>query len=183
MQPVTRSLLVAGVSAAEGRTGYLSPHSDLVALLVLYPLVLPGYLDLGTRMLVMVLFAMSLDLLVGYCGRQEGGPRGRRCARGEDPVGDRAPHAGDRRLLTVDVPSHRCPVPPMQAIPALPLKSYTVDGSESGPVKGGAWTRNSSPKIGRVVGMGTTRPIPGPPASARSGEPKTAPAAVAPAAL
>ena len=40
----------------------------VIGALVLYPLVLPGYLDLGTRMLVMVLFAMSLDLLVGYCG-------------------------------------------------------------------------------------------------------------------
>ena len=40
----------------------------VIVALVLYPLVLPGYLDLGTRMLVMVLFAMSLDLLVGYCG-------------------------------------------------------------------------------------------------------------------
>jgi len=39
-----------------------------IGALVLYPIVLPGYLDLGTRMLVMVLFAMSLDLLVGYCG-------------------------------------------------------------------------------------------------------------------
>jgi branched-chain amino acid transport system permease protein len=40
----------------------------VIAALVLYPLLLPGYLDLGTRMLVMALFAMSLDLLVGYCG-------------------------------------------------------------------------------------------------------------------
>jgi branched-chain amino acid transport system permease protein len=40
----------------------------VIVALILYPLVLPGYLDLGTRMLVMVLFAMSLDLLVGYCG-------------------------------------------------------------------------------------------------------------------
>jgi branched-chain amino acid transport system permease protein len=40
----------------------------VIAALIVYPLALPGYLDLGTRMLVMVLFAMSLDLLVGYCG-------------------------------------------------------------------------------------------------------------------
>ena len=40
----------------------------VIGALVLYPIVLPGYLDLGTRMVVMVLFAMSLDLLVGYCG-------------------------------------------------------------------------------------------------------------------
>ncbi|MBM3819217.1 MAG: branched-chain amino acid ABC transporter permease [Acidimicrobiia bacterium] len=40
----------------------------VVVALVLYPLLLPGYLDLGTRMIVMALFAMSLDLLVGYCG-------------------------------------------------------------------------------------------------------------------
>ena len=30
---------------------------------------------------------------------QEGGPRGRRCARGQDAVGDGAAHAGDRRRL------------------------------------------------------------------------------------
>jgi branched-chain amino acid transport system permease protein len=39
----------------------------LVALVVL-PLVFPGYLDLGTRMIILALCAMSLDLLVGYCG-------------------------------------------------------------------------------------------------------------------
>ena len=29
---------------------------------------MPAYLDLGTRMLILVLCAMSLDILVGYCG-------------------------------------------------------------------------------------------------------------------
>ena len=29
---------------------------------------MPGYLDLGTRMVILTLAAMSLDLLVGYCG-------------------------------------------------------------------------------------------------------------------
>jgi branched-chain amino acid transport system permease protein len=32
------------------------------------PLLAPGYLDLGTRMVILALCAMSLDLLVGYCG-------------------------------------------------------------------------------------------------------------------
>jgi branched-chain amino acid transport system permease protein len=36
--------------------------------LVAFPILLPGYLDLGTRMIVLTLCAMSLDLLVGYCG-------------------------------------------------------------------------------------------------------------------
>jgi branched-chain amino acid transport system permease protein len=40
----------------------------VVGALVLFPLLLPGYLDLGTRAIVMALFAMSLDLVVGYCG-------------------------------------------------------------------------------------------------------------------
>ena len=33
-----------------------------------FPMVMPGYLDLGTRMVILTLFALSLDLLVGYCG-------------------------------------------------------------------------------------------------------------------
>ena len=40
----------------------------VIAALVVFPLVFPGYLDLGTRMIVLALFAMSLDILVGYCG-------------------------------------------------------------------------------------------------------------------
>jgi branched-chain amino acid transport system permease protein len=40
----------------------------IVAALALFPLLWPGYLDLGTRMIVLALCAMSLDLLVGYCG-------------------------------------------------------------------------------------------------------------------
>jgi branched-chain amino acid transport system permease protein len=40
----------------------------VIAALVIFPLVWPGYLDLGTRMIVLTLCAMSLDLLVGYCG-------------------------------------------------------------------------------------------------------------------
>jgi len=44
----------------------------VLAALIGFPIVLPGYLDLGTRMIVMAMCAMSLDLLVGYCGL---GPR------------------------------------------------------------------------------------------------------------
>lgn len=40
----------------------------VIAGLVVFPLLAPGYLDLGTRMLILVLCAMSLDVLVGYCG-------------------------------------------------------------------------------------------------------------------
>jgi len=36
--------------------------------LVSFPILMPGYLDLGTRMVILTLAAMSLDLLVGYCG-------------------------------------------------------------------------------------------------------------------
>lgn len=36
--------------------------------LALFFLVMPGYLDLGTRMIILTMVAMSLDLLVGYCG-------------------------------------------------------------------------------------------------------------------
>ena len=36
--------------------------------LVSFPILMPGYLDLGTRMVILTLTAMSLDLLVGYCG-------------------------------------------------------------------------------------------------------------------
>jgi len=40
----------------------------VLAGLVSFPLIAPGYLDLGTRMVILTLAAMSLDLLVGYCG-------------------------------------------------------------------------------------------------------------------
>jgi branched-chain amino acid transport system permease protein len=40
----------------------------VIAALVVIPFLLPGYLDLATRVLVLTLCAMSLDLLVGYCG-------------------------------------------------------------------------------------------------------------------
>ena len=40
----------------------------VIAVLVLFPVVAPAYLDLGTRTAILVLAAMSLDLLVGYCG-------------------------------------------------------------------------------------------------------------------
>lgn len=40
----------------------------VLAALVAFPLLAPGYLDLGTRMVILALCAMSLDLLVGYCG-------------------------------------------------------------------------------------------------------------------
>ena len=40
----------------------------VIAGLAVFPLLAPGYLDLGTRAVILVLCAMSLDLLVGYCG-------------------------------------------------------------------------------------------------------------------
>jgi branched-chain amino acid transport system permease protein len=40
----------------------------VLATLVLFPLLLPGYLDLGARIVILTLAALSLDLLVGYCG-------------------------------------------------------------------------------------------------------------------
>lgn len=40
----------------------------VIAALIIVPFALPGYLDLATRVLVLALCAMSLDLLVGYCG-------------------------------------------------------------------------------------------------------------------
>lgn len=40
----------------------------VLAGLVAFPLLAPGYLDLGTRVVILTLAAMSLDLLVGYCG-------------------------------------------------------------------------------------------------------------------
>ena len=36
--------------------------------LAVFPLLAPGYLDLGTRMVILALCALSLDLVVGYCG-------------------------------------------------------------------------------------------------------------------
>lgn len=36
--------------------------------LAVFPILMPGYLDLGTRMLILTLCALSLDLVVGYCG-------------------------------------------------------------------------------------------------------------------
>jgi branched-chain amino acid transport system permease protein len=38
------------------------------AALALFFFAMPGYLDLGTRIIILTLVAMSLDLLVGYCG-------------------------------------------------------------------------------------------------------------------
>lgn len=40
----------------------------VIAGLAVLPFVAPGYLDLGTRIVILILCAMSLDLLVGYCG-------------------------------------------------------------------------------------------------------------------
>lgn len=42
--------------------------SLVIAGLALFPILAPGYLDLGTRVVILILCAMSLDLLVGYCG-------------------------------------------------------------------------------------------------------------------
>ena len=36
--------------------------------LAAFPMLMPGYLDLGTRMVTLALCALSLDLVVGYCG-------------------------------------------------------------------------------------------------------------------
>jgi branched-chain amino acid transport system permease protein len=36
--------------------------------LVLFPLLAPDYLDLGARMVILIICAMSLDIVVGYCG-------------------------------------------------------------------------------------------------------------------
>ena len=40
----------------------------VIAALAIFPLLAPGYLDLGTRVVILALCAMSLDLVVGYCG-------------------------------------------------------------------------------------------------------------------
>jgi branched-chain amino acid transport system permease protein len=40
----------------------------VIAGLAAFPLFAPAYLDLGTRAVILILCAMSLDLLVGYCG-------------------------------------------------------------------------------------------------------------------
>ena len=56
---------------AAGLTSQVSTRvldAAVLVALVVFPIVLPGYLDLGTRMIVLAMCAMSLDLLVGYCG-------------------------------------------------------------------------------------------------------------------
>jgi branched-chain amino acid transport system permease protein len=40
----------------------------VIAALAIVPVLAPAYLDLGTRIVIVVLCAMSLDLVVGYCG-------------------------------------------------------------------------------------------------------------------
>jgi branched-chain amino acid transport system permease protein len=40
----------------------------VLAALAIVPVLAPAYLDLGTRIVIVVLCAMSLDLVVGYCG-------------------------------------------------------------------------------------------------------------------
>lgn len=40
----------------------------VIAALAIVPVLAPGYLDLGTRIVIVALCAMSLDLVVGYCG-------------------------------------------------------------------------------------------------------------------
>jgi branched-chain amino acid transport system permease protein len=40
----------------------------VIAALVIVPMLAPAYLDLGTRIVIVALCAMSLDLVVGYCG-------------------------------------------------------------------------------------------------------------------
>ena len=54
-----------------GITSFFSPRvldAAVLVALAAFPILLPGYLDLGTRMIVLAMCAMSLDLLVGYCG-------------------------------------------------------------------------------------------------------------------
>jgi branched-chain amino acid transport system permease protein len=56
---------------AAGITSYFSTRvldAAVLVALAAFPIVLPGYLDLGTRIIVLAMCAMSLDLLVGYCG-------------------------------------------------------------------------------------------------------------------
>jgi branched-chain amino acid transport system permease protein len=40
----------------------------VIAALIIVPVLAPAYLDLGTRIVIVALCAMSLDLVVGYCG-------------------------------------------------------------------------------------------------------------------
>lgn len=40
----------------------------VIAALAIVPVLAPAYLDLGTRIVIVALCAMSLDLVVGYCG-------------------------------------------------------------------------------------------------------------------
>jgi branched-chain amino acid transport system permease protein len=56
---------------AGGITSFFSTRvldAGVLVALATFPILLPGYLDLGTRMIVLAMCAMSLDLLVGYCG-------------------------------------------------------------------------------------------------------------------
>jgi branched-chain amino acid transport system permease protein len=50
------------------RRRFAALDGAVVLALVIFPFLLPGYLDLATRVLVLAMCAMSLDLLVGYCG-------------------------------------------------------------------------------------------------------------------
>ncbi len=53
---------------ASGRSSTRLLDGLVLGGLALFPMLMPGYLDLGTRMVILTLFALSLDLLVGYCG-------------------------------------------------------------------------------------------------------------------
>lgn len=53
---------------ASGRSSTRLLDGLVLGGLVLFPMLMPGYLDLGTRMVILTLLALSLDLLVGYCG-------------------------------------------------------------------------------------------------------------------
>ena len=53
---------------ASGRRSTRLLDGAVLGGLALFPLLMPGYLDLGTRMVILTLFALSLDILVGYCG-------------------------------------------------------------------------------------------------------------------
>ena len=63
----------AAVAEARSRAAGVTPSTRVLdaavfVALAVFPILLPGYLDLGTRMIVLAMCVMSLDLLVGYCG-------------------------------------------------------------------------------------------------------------------
>src|SRR4051794_598455 len=80
--------------------------------------------------------------------------------------------------------SRRSHIPLMNAMPVAPWKLYTEAGSASGDSRGPPVMCEGTPKKSLVAGIGSTWPMPGPPAAADIGpstpEPTTAPNAAAP---